>query len=98
MVTPDFTRLVAVGMYDVPSIPPGSNPQEAAGVPQASGPGANGGASANKSSSETRIMIYDLSTKQPESYVLDTGMCNDRELIGSSVSVRFAGQYGLKAS
>ncbi|KAI0807887.1 WD40 repeat-like protein [Fomes fomentarius] len=88
MVTPDFTRLVAVGMYDVPSIPLGSNPQEAAGAPQASGPGANGGASANKSSSETRIMIYDLSTKQPESSIRLEG-----EL--TSVKISADSQYAL---
>ncbi|RDX46846.1 WD40 repeat-like protein [Lentinus brumalis] len=64
MVTPDFTRLVAVGMYDAPSLP-GLNPQES-GTAQASGASAGAAASANKSSSETRIIIYDLATKQPE--------------------------------
>ncbi len=67
MVTPDFTRLVAVGMYDAPSLP-GLNPQES-GTAQASGASAGAAASANKSSSETRIIIYDLATKQPERYV-----------------------------
>ena len=60
MVTPDFTRLVAVGMYDVPSNVTGPNPQDSSGA------GAGGAAGANKSTSETRIIIYDLATKQPE--------------------------------
>ncbi|RPD66631.1 WD40 repeat-like protein [Lentinus tigrinus ALCF2SS1-7] len=64
MVTPDFTRLVAVGMYDAPCLP-GPNPQET-GAAQGSGATASAAASANKSSSETRIIIYDLATKQPE--------------------------------
>ena len=70
MVTPDFTRLVAVGMYDSPAAT-AANPQDAAAPQGGAGavPGANTGASANKSSSETRIIIYDLSTKQPESCV-----------------------------
>ena len=66
MVTPDFTRLVAVGMYDKPCLP-GPNPQEA-GPAQGPGAAASATASANKSSSETRIIIYDLATKQPERY------------------------------
>ena len=68
MVTPDFTRLVAVGMYDMPSIQPGSNPQESA-TPAGSGQAQSTTANANKSTSETRIIIYDLHTKQPETYV-----------------------------
>lgn len=68
MVTPDFTRLVAVGMYDAPCLS-GPNPQEA-GTAQGSGAAASAAASANKSLSETRIIIYDLATKQPERYAL----------------------------
>ncbi len=68
MVTPDFTRLVAVGMYDMPPVQPGSNPPDG-GTPPGSGQGQGAGASANKSLSETRIIIYDLHTKQPETCV-----------------------------
>nr|ANC28035.1 WD-repeat protein [Polyporus umbellatus] len=86
MVTPDFTRLVAVGMYDMPTPPPGSNPQES-GAPPA-GPGATAGATANKSSSETRIIIYDLASKQPETYIRLEG-----EL--TSVKISQDSQYAL---
>ena len=68
MVTPDFARLVAVGMYDMPPSQPGSTPQDG-GTPAGSGQGQGAGASANKSQSETRIIIYDLHTKQPETCV-----------------------------
>lgn len=64
-VSPDFTRLVAVGMYDAPSIPPGpSVAQDGGGM----GGVATGGTSAGRVS-ETRVVIYDLATKQPESCV-----------------------------
>lgn len=64
-VSPDFTRLIAVGMYDAPSIPPGPGvAQDGGGI----GGVAAGGASAGRVS-ETRIVIYDLATKQPESCV-----------------------------
>ena len=68
MVTPDFTRLVAVGMYDMPPVQPGANPQDG-GTPPGSGQAQGAGASANKSMSETQIIIYDLHTKQPETCV-----------------------------
>ncbi|KAH9928530.1 WD40 repeat-like protein [Epithele typhae] len=62
MVTPDFTRLVAVGMYDSPS-PTSANPADAAA---SAGGGATGPA---KSGVETRIITYDLATKQPETSI-----------------------------
>ncbi|KAI0748620.1 WD40 repeat-like protein [Daedaleopsis nitida] len=87
VVTPDFTRLVAVGMYDLPSIPPGAIPQDS-GAQSGAGPGANGGANANKTTAETRIIIYDLTTKQPESSIRLDG-----EL--TSVKVSADSQYAL---
>ena len=105
MVTPDFTRLVAVGMYDSPAAT-AANPQDAAAPQGGAGavPGANTGASANKSSSETRIIIYDLSTKQPESCVFPlcglrgvsvVVVCKQWTLIGCPA---FTGRYGSRAS
>ncbi|KAI0780438.1 WD40 repeat-like protein [Trametes elegans] len=67
MVTPDFTRLVAVGMYDVPSIPSAANAAQDAAA--AGGAGAGAGSAASGRVSETRIIIYDLATKQPESSI-----------------------------
>ncbi|EJF66274.1 WD40 repeat-like protein [Dichomitus squalens LYAD-421 SS1] len=87
IVTPDFTRLVAVGMYDMPSIQPGSNPQESV-TPAGSGQAQNAAANANKSSSETRIIIYDLHTKQAETYIRLDG-----EL--TSVKISQDSQYAL---
>ena len=80
MVTPDFTRLVAVGMYDVPpdasqsqprdgSTPAGGGGGTGAGGGGPGAAGASGTSGADKSSSETRIMIYDLATKLPETCV-----------------------------
>ncbi|KAI0371689.1 WD40 repeat-like protein [Pilatotrama ljubarskyi] len=93
MVTPDFTRLVAVGMYDVPSIPQGpAASQDAGGTSGAgagagTGAGAAGGASGGRVS-ETRIIIYDLATKQPESTIRLEG-----EL--TSVKISQDSQYAL---
>lgn len=56
-VTPDFTRLVAVGMYDAPANVPG--PAAAASE--------NGNQSGVGGSSENRVIVYDLVTKQPQS-------------------------------
>ena len=92
MVTPDFTRLVAAGMYDAP----GPNPQDSS-TPPGSGPG-GGTATANKSSSETRIIIYDLATKQPEtcvhppSPVRGRGECSSDWLCSSCRSIRLEGE------
>ncbi|KZT71398.1 WD40 repeat-like protein [Daedalea quercina L-15889] len=58
-VTPDFTRLVAVGMYDVPANVPGptATPQENGNQP---------GATRN---AENRVIVYDLLTKQPQLFI-----------------------------
>ncbi|KAL1944438.1 hypothetical protein VTO73DRAFT_2868 [Trametes versicolor] len=83
-VSPDFTRLIAVGMYDAPSIPPGPGvAQDGGGI----GGVAAGGASAGRVS-ETRIVIYDLATKQPESMIRLEG-----EL--TSVKISQDSQYAL---
>ncbi|KAI0724985.1 WD40 repeat-like protein [Fomitopsis betulina] len=58
-VTPDFTRLVAVGMYDAPANVPG--PAAAASE--------NGNQSGAGRSSENRVIVYDLVTKQPQSFI-----------------------------
>ncbi|KAI0071759.1 WD40 repeat-like protein, partial [Panus rudis PR-1116 ss-1] len=73
-ITPDYTRLVAVGMYNVPSTP--SNPPPppsdgATGTGSGSGSGANATAGAathgsGSSGSETRVIVYQLATKQIE--------------------------------
>ena len=69
MVTPDSARLVAAGLYDMLFGQLGSIPQDC-GAPAGGGPEGQGtGASANKSQSETRIIIYDLNTGQPETCV-----------------------------
>ncbi len=66
-ITPDFTKLVAVGMYDLPSPIPQSNAPSAEGVTP---PAASGAAHANNSPpTEFRMIVYDLATKQLEAYV-----------------------------
>lgn len=68
-ITPDLTRLVTVGMYYHPSLLP---------VSDASQPTRNNGDTASLSSGgngapvnghNNRMIVYDLSTKQAESYV-----------------------------
>ncbi|KAI0820195.1 WD40 repeat-like protein [Trametes gibbosa] len=87
MVSPNFTRLVAVGMYDVPSIPQpaASSAVDGAAAGPAAGPG---GAVSGGHPSETRIVIYDLATKQPESMIRLEG-----EL--TSVKISQDSQYAL---
>lgn len=59
-ITPDFTRLVAIGMYDAPAPPASITPPEAATPP------AGGAAPASGSRpSEHEVIVYDLATKQP---------------------------------
>ncbi|CDO76439.1 hypothetical protein BN946_scf184781.g16 [Trametes cinnabarina] len=86
-VTPDFTRLVAVGMYDM--MPPPDATGAAAGAAGV-GTGAAGGAAAGVGGrvAETRIIIYDLATKQPELSIRIEG-----EL--TSVKVSQDSQYAL---
>ena len=55
-VTPDLSRLIAVGMYDTPPTLPGPTQIH----PE------NGSAAVKSRTSESRMIIYDLSTKQPE--------------------------------
>ena len=72
MVTPDFTRLVAVGMYDTMHAPPEAAAGAAAGgagTGAAAGAGGAGAGAGVRRVAETRIIIYDLATKQPELYV-----------------------------
>ncbi|KAH9833011.1 WD40 repeat-like protein [Rhodofomes roseus] len=57
-VTPDFTRLVAVGMYDVPASGPGVT-----ATPE------NGNQSGAGRSAENRVIVYDLLTKQPQLFI-----------------------------
>ncbi|KAH9950266.1 WD40 repeat-like protein [Amylocystis lapponica] len=62
IVTPDYTRLIAGGAYDTPSVPP--NATSDTGTPPHGGAAANGARS-----EEYRIIIYDLATKQPETSI-----------------------------
>ncbi|OBZ75757.1 WD repeat-containing protein 26 [Grifola frondosa] len=81
----DFTRLVAVGMYDLPLTPPGNNttPPESGTPPGGGAPAAN-----PPRSKETRIIIYDLATKLPEKSIRLEG-----EL--TSVKISQDSQYAL---
>lgn len=76
-ITPDFTRLVTIGMDRNPSPPepstrPGVAVQAGSGSDQASGTGPGSGASAGGAAhssgvrSSNKMIIYDLATKQPE--------------------------------
>ncbi|PSR81506.1 hypothetical protein PHLCEN_2v6364 [Hermanssonia centrifuga] len=70
-ITPDFTKLVAVGMYDLPSPIPQSNAPSAEGVTP---PAASGAAHANNSPpTEFRMIVYDLATKQLEASIRTEG-------------------------
>ncbi|OBZ72373.1 Metacaspase-1 [Grifola frondosa] len=83
MVTPDFTRLVAVGMYDLPVTPLGSKttPPES---------GTRGGAAAANPPhvEETGIIIYNLATK-----LLEKSIRLEGEL--TSVKISQDSQYAL---
>lgn len=59
-ITPDFTRLVAIGMYDAPAPPASTTPPEA-GTPPVGGAVPMHGSRP----SEHRVIVYDLATKQP---------------------------------
>ncbi|EIN07189.1 WD40 repeat-like protein [Punctularia strigosozonata HHB-11173 SS5] len=81
-VTPDLTRVVAVGMYHVPTVP---NPGPHNGAD--SGTGAAAG-TPGVSQRETRMIVYDLATKQPEASIRLEG-----EL--TSVSISQDSRYAL---
>ncbi|KAI0341652.1 WD40 repeat-like protein [Trametopsis cervina] len=61
-ITPDFTRLVAVGMYDVPAPPPPTPSTGGEAVSAAATAAAN-------QPKEFRLAVWDLATKQLESFV-----------------------------
>jgi hypothetical protein len=67
-VTPDFTRLVAIGM-EVPSIIPPSEPTQSRGAQAGDAPvisGGNGGPVAGAKATH-RMIVFDLATKETES-------------------------------
>lgn len=64
-ITPDFTRLVAVGMSDTPPTPATVNPTP----PDAVTPPVGTTTAANAKKPENRFIVYDLTTKQVEQYV-----------------------------
>lgn len=70
-ITPDFTKLVAIGMYDSLSPPPASGPaaSDAASGGTATPPTVPSAAAAGSRPSENRIIVYDLLTKQLETCV-----------------------------
>ena len=71
-VTPDFTRLVAVGMHQLPPAPSVTvidlNQQRGQTGEAATPP--TGGNQPQAKDTENRMIIYDLATKQIESYVI----------------------------
>ncbi|KAI0819085.1 WD40 repeat-like protein [Irpex lacteus] len=62
-ITPDFTKLVAVGMYDVPTPPP---PPPSATVDGTNNAG--NAAAATSPPKEFRLAVWDLSTKRLDSF------------------------------
>jgi WD40 repeat protein len=67
-VTPDFTRLVAVGMYNAPTpVPSDLGPARGQPGDVVSAVGNGAANSGNGRASENRMIIYDLVTKQIES-------------------------------
>ena len=72
-ITPDFSKLVAIGMYDMPlTLPPAGGvtavSDGASGGTATPPTGSNAPAAANRPA-ENRIIVYDLLTKQLETYV-----------------------------
>ena len=63
-VTPDFTRLVAIGM-EFPSIPP-SEPAQSRGAQTGDAPATSGGPVVGAKATH-RMIIFDLATKETES-------------------------------
>jgi hypothetical protein len=71
-VTPDYTRLIAVGMQPLPPPPSSSIASEQRSQSGDASPASgNGGTTISTArNSENRILVYDLATKQIESYVV----------------------------
>ncbi|EMD38068.1 hypothetical protein CERSUDRAFT_152691 [Gelatoporia subvermispora B] len=84
VVTPDFTRLVAIGMYDGMSTSPGGGSPPAVVTPPTGGAAPASGVRG----SENRIIVYDLATKQ-----VDISIRMDGEL--TSVKISRDSQYAL---
>jgi WD repeat-containing protein 26 len=77
-ITPDLTRLVTVGMYYHPSLPPsGDSPQPNRNNSDSAslGSGGNGLLVNGSKGSDTRMIVYDLLTKQTESCVQIYSIC-----------------------
>lgn len=71
-ITPDFTKLVAIGMYDLPTPLPAAGAQpatEAPGGGTATPPAGATAAATGIRQSENRVIVYDLLTKQLETCV-----------------------------
>lgn len=67
-ITPDSSRLIAVGMHELPPSPVAEARAQSGDAPPAGG---NGAAAIITQNAENRILIYDLATKQLESCVCD---------------------------
>lgn len=64
VVTPNFTRLVAIGMFAPSPVDPRAEGDSAT-------PGANGGASSNPPPKEQhRLLVYDMASRRNESSVI----------------------------
>ncbi|KAI0797559.1 WD40 repeat-like protein [Abortiporus biennis] len=83
-ITPDFTRLVAVGMSDPPPIPHPVNPTPTEGASSQAATQTH----PNSRPSENRILIYDLATKE-----IETSKSVEGEL--TSVKISEDSQYAL---
>ncbi|KDQ60900.1 hypothetical protein JAAARDRAFT_55637 [Jaapia argillacea MUCL 33604] len=89
-ITPDFTRVVAVGMHYLASLPSsGGNGRGESVTPPTGGGGAHPHNATNGSTgSENRMIIYDLATKQTEASIRLDG-----EL--TSVKISYDSQFAL---
>lgn len=65
-ITPDFTRLVAIGMYDAPAPPASTSPPDTGTPPVGGAIPVHG----QRHHTEHRAFVYDLATKQAIQYVL----------------------------
>jgi hypothetical protein len=66
-LTPDYTRLIAVGMHHLP--PPPATAEQRSQAGEVTPVGGNGASANAARHTENRILIYDLATRQEESYV-----------------------------